>query len=146
MQPTQIEIDGRTVNLGMHPQQKLARAVIISIFAWRRAHDDDDLPAQTRNGWWGDSYADIAGDQIGSRLWLLSRSKLTQDTLARAREYVEESLAWLLEDRIARDVSVDVGKSGIDTMVITVVVTKPDDDELNIRLTAVWQGIGGLNG
>lgn len=143
MQPTTIEIDGRTINLGMHPAQPLARAVIISIFAWRRAHDDDDLPGETRHGWWGDTYADEAGDRIGSRLWLLVRSKLTEDTLRRAREYVEESLQWLMADRIAKAVSVDVQKSGIDRMTISVVVVRPDDVETNIRLTAAWQGIGG---
>ncbi len=53
-----------------HP---LVRAVLISLFTWRRANADDTLPDPRgfRMGWWGDTYPVVANDRIGSRLWLL---------------------------------------------------------------------------
>jgi phage gp46-like protein len=34
----------------------LTRAVLISLFTWRRAADDDALDDEERFGWWGDSF------------------------------------------------------------------------------------------
>lgn len=92
--------------------QGLQTAVYISLFTDRRADDDDILPdsqSTDKRGWWGDlASPDVEGDQIGSRLWLLERSKTTADVLVRAKEYVEECLEWLIEDGIASDIDVAV--------------------------------------
>jgi len=73
-QPLSIVIDGETVELVQSGLDPLARAVIISLFTWRRANPDDVLPAgDDRQGWFGDTFAEVRGDRIGSRLWLLSR-------------------------------------------------------------------------
>ena len=86
-QPLTVTVDGKLVALGLDSSEPLVRAVIISLFTWRRARPDDDLPGDLRMGWWGDSVPEIPNDRIGSRLWLLSRAKLTVETVARAREY-----------------------------------------------------------
>ncbi|WP_213977480.1 phage GP46 family protein, partial [Serratia marcescens] len=54
----------------------LQTAMIISLFTDRVARDDDDIDGEDRRGWWGDMGED---HNIGSRLWLLRRQKLTQD-------------------------------------------------------------------
>lgn len=79
----------------------LRTAVLVSLFTDRRAEADDELPdgSTDRRGSWDDP-------ERGSRLWLLGREKQTQRTLERAREYAEEALAWLVEDGIARAVTV----------------------------------------
>lgn len=78
-------------------------AALISLFTCRRAEDDDILPGgdDDRRGWWGDAYADVPGDLIGSRLWLLRRAKATQENLNRAKHYAEEALQWLIDDDAA---------------------------------------------
>lgn len=89
----------------------LETAVVISLFTNRRARADDALPdgaangpdGGDRQGWWADAYNDRP---IGSRLWLLSREKQLPAVLARAKDYAEEALAWLVEDRIASRVTV----------------------------------------
>lgn len=85
----------------------LYTALAMSLFTDRRANADDPLPYPNadRRGWWADAYADVQGDLMGSRLWLLNRAKLTQDTLNRAEEYCEEALQWLVEDKVATSVS-----------------------------------------
>jgi phage gp46-like protein len=79
----------------------LRTAVLISLLTDARAEADDDIPdgSDDRRGWWADP-------DMGSRLWLLVRETQTARTLERAREYAQEALAWLVEDGIARAVTV----------------------------------------
>lgn len=82
-------------------------AVIISLFTDRRAPDDIELPeGADRGGWWGDSYPDVEGDELGSLLWLLKREMQTPGTLERARKYAREALDWMIADEVARQVTV----------------------------------------
>lgn len=50
--------------------------------------------------------AAAAHDRIGSRLWLLGREKQLAEVVRRAKDYAEEALAWLIDDGVARRVSV----------------------------------------
>ena len=100
----------------------LTRAVTISLFTWRRANPDDDLPGDLRMGWWGDSFPSVPNDRIGSRLWLLSRAKLTAETVTRAREYAEEALRWLVEDGIAARVEPQIVAARLAKLLMNVVI------------------------
>jgi phage gp46-like protein len=85
----------------------LTSCVILSLFLDARARPDDELPDSAggdRRGWLGDAFA--ATDRIGSRLWLLTRAKQTEETRRRAEDYAAEALAWLVEDGLATSVSV----------------------------------------
>lgn len=86
----------------------LRTAILLSLFTDRRAELTDVLPTgeTDRRGWWADEFADVPGDLFGSRLWLLSRSKRTNDVLDRAQTYATEALQWLIEDKVATAVSV----------------------------------------
>ncbi len=95
-------------NADLTTDSGLRAAVMVSLFTDRRAENDDADPFQgDRRGWWADTYADQAGDLIGSRLWLLARAKRTPDTLRRVTEAAESCLAWLVEDGAATSVAVD---------------------------------------
>lgn len=138
-QPLTVVIDGQTIPLGLDSDEPLVRAVVISLFTWRRANPDDDLPGDLRQGWWGDSFPVVPNDKIGSRLWLLSRAKLTSETVVRAREYAEESLAWLVKDGIAARVVVEAERHGLSTLALACRVFKSDGKQpLDIRFTDVW--------
>lgn len=83
----------------------LGTAVLISLFTDAQAGDDDVIPDGSGDprGWWGDQDEDVA---IGSKLWLLSRSKQTATVLALAQHYIAEALQWLIMDGIAAAVDV----------------------------------------
>lgn len=132
-------INGTASTLSDFLGSPLERAVIISLFTWRRADPDDKLPGSSKYGWWGDTYAAVKGDRIGSKLWLLMRSKLTNEVLAQAKEYAEESLQWLIEDRVATSVTVEVARGGLDQLNLKVIIAKPDKSELNLRFQNVWE-------
>lgn len=143
-QPLTVVIDGRTVALGLANDEPLVRAVIISLFTWRRALPDDPLPGDQRMGWWGDSFATVAGDRIGSRLWLLSREKLTAQTVERAREYAREALAWLVEDGVAARVEVDAERQGLTTLALACRIYRRDGQTTDLRFPNTWEFLNAV--
>jgi phage gp46-like protein len=116
-----VRLDGPYLASG----KDLETAVIISLFTDRRAEPDDVVDGDDRGGWWGDTYAEIPGDRIGSGLWLLIREKQTDETLSLAREYCEEALRWMLEDGVASDVTVETEWVRMGVMGIGVEITRP---------------------
>ncbi|WP_234099663.1 phage GP46 family protein [Enterobacter roggenkampii] len=115
----------------------LPRAVIISLFSWRRANADDNAPDPM--GWWGDTYPTVTGDRIGSRLWLLGREKVTNDTLNRARDYAIEALQWMLDDGVAARIDVDSRRSGQDAAELDITIYQRDGTTWNMRFDDYWR-------
>ena len=138
-QPQTILIDGEATSLGLASDNPLVRAVIISLFTWRRANPDDVLPGNERMGWWGDSFPAVPNDRIGSRLWLLSRAKITSETVTRAKEYAEEALRWLIDDGIAARVDVEAARIDTFTLGLACRFYKLDGTLLaDVRFSDVW--------
>ena len=69
----ELILNGQTADLSDFEADELAQAVLISLFSWRKSADDDGVKAPARQGWWGDTFASISGDRIGSRLVRSSR-------------------------------------------------------------------------
>lgn len=115
----------------------LPRAVIISFFSWRRANPDDNAPVPM--GWWGDTYPTVTSDRIGSRLWLLGREKITNDTLNRARDYAKEALQWLIDDGVAARVEASAVRSGMDEAQLTIDIYQRDGTSWNLRFDEFWR-------
>ena len=119
----QLFLNGAQVSADM--TDSLSRAVVISLFTWQRASQSDEVDNDQRMGWWGDTFAENKGDKIGSKLWLLLRQKVTEETLNRAQEYAYESLKWLIDDGICSDITVDVERDEDD----------PNRINLDVQLT-----------
>jgi phage gp46-like protein len=122
-------------------ESMLTRAVLISLFTWRRALTDDPVDDEELFGWWGDSYPDIADDRIGSRLWLLRRVKLTDATQRDAEFYANEALRWLLDDGHAIALEISSEKVDISRLNLTVILTVPGGDRIEIKPFSSWQVI-----
>ncbi len=128
----------------------LESAILLSIFTDRRAADDDELPGGSgpgfadRRGWWGDTYPDVEGDRIGSRLWLLGREKATSETLARGKEFVREALLWLVEDGVASRVDVEAEwlvRTADKVATFRATIQRPDAPEISFRFQYAWEGV-----
>lgn len=124
----------------------LQTALLLSLFSDRRAEPDDELPDNSgnRRGWFGDSYAAVAGDRFGSRLWLLYREKQRPVVLQRARDYAREALRWLVEDGIARSVEVDAEFPRQGVLAIAVSVFRPAGDARRFRFESFWSDSNGV--
>jgi phage gp46-like protein len=135
-----VVLDGQQTTLALAADNALLRALVISLFTWRRANADDDLPTpDMRMGWWGDSVPTEPNDRIGSRLWLLSRAKMLPDIEIRAREYAEEALAWLVDDGVAARVDVEAERQGQDRLALGVTIYKVGAAApIDVRFSNVW--------
>lgn len=128
----------------MSREALLRRAVTISLFTWRRAGPDDPVDDSDRKGWWGDCVPSVAGDKIGSRLWLLARRTLVADTFKDAQGYAEEALAWLLDDQIVTAVTVTLERHGNDRMNLRVTLTEQNGETLELNFADTWELINGV--
>lgn len=110
--------------------ETLLTPTIISLFTDKLAGADDELPATEnwKRGWWADSFAALPGDKIGSHLWLLFRCKQTEETRLRGEEYARAALAWMVEDKIAKAVTVTAAwlEPGTGRLGLGIVLAKPD--------------------
>lgn len=133
--------DLRLVNSDLEADDGLYSAVVISLFTDRRAEvGDTPASAEDRRGWWADAYADVEGDRIGSRLWLLSREKQTGQALLRARDYAREALLWLVEDGVARAINVTAELLRDGVLVLTVEIVRAEKPVTKYRFEAFWRG------
>ena len=121
----------------------LTTAVILSLFTDARARDDDALPpgATDRRGWWGDAYPVVAGDRIGSRLWLLRASKQLPAALVQARTYAREALDWLIEDGVARRLEVEAFIVRFEVLGLLIRIYRPDGREVPLRFDLLWSAM-----
>ncbi|CCG42192.1 phage GP46 family protein [Magnetospirillum molischianum] len=137
-QDLSILIDGIETPLIVAIEDRLIRAVVSSLFSWRRAAPDDVLPdGATRMGWWADTYA-AGSDQWGSRLWQLAREPLIPSVIRRARDYAIEALAWMVDDDVAARLDVDASRSGLSTLVLDVVIIRKDGSQLALSFASAW--------
>lgn len=120
----------------------LQTAVILSLFTDRRADDDDVLPGgDDRRGWWADAWPAEPADRFGSRLWLLSREKQTNQVLIRAREYTEEALAWLVDDGVAQQVQVEASVVRTGVLGLLIQIDRPDGTAVDYRFDYLWEAV-----
>jgi phage gp46-like protein len=125
-------------------QESLTRAVIISLFTWRRANPDDIVEGQ-KMGYWGDvAEPPAANDKIGSRLWLLAREKIVNSTFNRAREYAKEALQWLIDDAVASRVDVVAERYGVDGLALICTIYRTDGKTVTLRFDNAWEYLRGI--
>ena len=67
------------VGADLQAEDGLDTAILVSLFTDARVREDELPPGHTwRRGWWGDG-VDDEPDTTGSKLWVLRRSKATQE-------------------------------------------------------------------
>ena len=128
------------IDLDLASDRGLETAVALSLFTDRRAQADDVPPSgdpRDRRGWWADEFAATAGDLYGSRLWLLDRSKRTNEVTLRAKEYAAEALAWMLDDKVVESIDITV-ETTTNGLVFAVGLKRPGRDAVTLRFAPTW--------
>ncbi|UWS31750.1 phage GP46 family protein [Erwinia pyrifoliae] len=126
---------------GNTPLDRLTRSVVISLFSWRRAEPDDN--AEQPMGWWGDTWPTVQNDRIGSRLYLLRRTTLTNKTPLQARTYINQALAWMIEDGVAARIDTQVERTGIDVLATAITLWQRDGARHTITFDDLWSEVNG---
>ncbi|MFM0135104.1 phage GP46 family protein [Caballeronia grimmiae] len=118
----------------------LQTAVLLSLFTDRVANSDDVIPDGTGDprGWWGDVDDETP---IGSRLWLLDRSKQTQEVLNNARDYITEALQWLVDDGVVASMDVQTEWTRDTFLGAQIVLYQPAGPGVVLTFAWAWQQI-----
>ncbi|MEC5321135.1 phage GP46 family protein [Brenneria populi subsp. brevivirga] len=119
----------------------LQTAILISLFTDRQARSDDDYDGDDRRGWWGDTDAEY---NIGSRLWLLNRQKLTPKMAQRAENYANEALQWLIDDGVVAVITAEAQIVYPSRLNLTINYQKPDLTNESIKFYWVWEQINAV--
>lgn len=130
--------DWRVVDGGLDASSDLETAVLLSLFTWARASEDDELPVKggDRKGWWGNHEGEALHGlkELGSKLWLLSRRLATEETRQDAIRHAADALKWMTARGVAARVEVDAewislgGRSGAKAGFLGLVVKIYDRD------------------
>jgi phage gp46-like protein len=137
--------DGR-----LDERQALATAVIVALGTDALADPDDVLPdpdSTDRAGWWGDLDAEEiwGGWPIGSRLWLLKRSKIEDPgsqrgaTVTRVDRYIREALQPFLDRRIATRLDVKAERVGRERIDAHVAMYRGPNVAISLRYQVLWE-------
>lgn len=80
------------------------------------------------NGWWGE---ELLGENIGSKLYLLDRSKVTEATLKLAEDYALEAVQWLVDEGYIEEIiNVDAVYKGSEEGVAITMAYRTIDNEI----------------
>lgn len=117
----------------------LESAVFISLFTDARAPDGTVMPdgSDDKRGWWADSLEDE--ESTGSLLWLIDREKEQNKVARRAKQYAENALRWMTEDKVAKTVVVDTSIITHGELDIRVAIQRPTGDAVEYRYEYVWE-------
>ena len=122
----------------------LESAAIVSLFTWARAAADEVPENSPRYGWFGDKVDPDNTDSTGSKLYLLKREKITDQTMMQAKEYIEQALAWMIADSVASEVSATVIRNEKDVnRVDAVVVITRGDRTRTMKFNDLWSFLQG---
>lgn len=91
---------------GINTDDFFDTALLMSIFAERRASASEVPNSQQRRGWIGnESNAD--GFEIGSKVWLFEQARLSHDTFNGITSAATDGLQWLIDDGFAINIVVN---------------------------------------
>jgi phage gp46-like protein len=130
--------------------EELATAVRVALGTDRLADEDTilpDLDSTDRRGWWGDMDAESIwnGWPIGTKNWVLARSKITQapseegSTVERARQYTLEALQPFIDNGVASRVEVEAERTELHRIDVHAVIYRGPLPEIDLRYQLLWQ-------
>jgi phage gp46-like protein len=130
----------------------LATAVCIALGTNGLADQSDILPdpdSSDRQGWWGDLDAQEiwGGWPIGSKLWLLRRSKIEGpnaqrgSTIALVNNYIRVAIQPFIENRICSRFTVQSARIAPQKIVSLITLYRGPEPAIELRFESLWEGI-----
>jgi phage gp46-like protein len=130
--------------------QGLATAIMVALGTNGLADQDDILPdpdSSDRNGWWGDLDADIIwnGWDIGSRLWLLSRSAIESPnsrqgaTIGKVINYIHDAIQPFVTAGVCSTFTATAQRTDKQTITATIVIYRGPKQAIQLRYQIAWE-------
>ncbi len=117
-------------------------AIEMSLFNQRRATAAEEPVAELRRGWIGNAANEVTGFEMGSKLWLLMQSRLTQDVLNEAIDYTQQCLQWFIDDKLLKTITV-TGTKNTNTMFLNITLFR-FNDRVDSFLFDLWNNTGSI--
>lgn len=130
-----LTIEKGVIDLDSEDGDEILTALILSLFTDARSREEEWEQVKdwetSKRGYWGDKLrSDSPGS--GSKLWLLKRSPVDEETRESAKIYVEEAVRWMVDDGLISSIETSVSWSGEDLMIqVTIDNNKP----INLKYT-----------
>jgi phage gp46-like protein len=120
----------------------LRSAVLLSLFTDKKAPPGYVPPPGSLADWrgyWGDTYSQF---QIGSWLWTLDRSKITDNLtlLNEVEDICSDALQWLITAGVVATVTVTAIFQQPDVIGIQTVLTPPQSPPQTFNFSWAWRG------
>lgn len=112
-------------------------AIPVSLFTDARAPAALVSEPRYRRGWIGNLMTAATMRQLGSILWVLDQSRITQETINVARLAAQDAFQWMIDDGEALGVNVDVENNAKGRFVITINIT--DTSNVVSRYQTLWR-------
>ncbi len=125
-------------------QNALVSSVLASLFSDSRAEEGDGLAeGEDPRGWWGDTYADTAGDRFGCRWWVRRREVVTDEVARWFATTGTEALKWLVDDKLAKSATVEAfrDRSHRNALALRVTIVKPDGSTIGLDVSNLWESL-----
>jgi len=117
-------------------------AMMVSLFTDSRASPADVLTPERRRGWVGDILTSSIGRALGSTLWIFEQARITQEILNQVAIAAQDSLNWMIEDGIARDVNATVEKNAKRGIVVNIEIVTLEGK--NQRYAVLWRSTSNV--
>ena len=114
-------------------------AILLSLFCERRASVTEVPESSRRRGWIGNIGQPV---EYGSKLWLLEQARLTLSTVNAARDYLKQSLAWLVNLDYLKAVNVETSRNIETNALIAKVTLIRFDDKVETKNFVLWENTG----
>ncbi|MDI9407681.1 MAG: phage GP46 family protein [Candidatus Pacebacteria bacterium] len=128
-----IDGDLAIINGDLAVDDGIATAIVLSLFSDRRASPAElmafargSIVSDDPRGWPLETVAGETPRRFGSRIWLLTRDKQTDETRRAVIDAAAEALAWLKSERLVKAVAVDGVWRRPELLELTVTVTRTD--------------------
>jgi phage gp46-like protein len=112
-------------------------AIPVSLFTDARAPAALVSEPRYRRGWIGNLMTAATMRQLGSILWILDQSRITQERLNVARLAAQDAFQWMIDDGVALNVFVDVTQTASTGFMINIQIT--DTSNVVSRYQTLWR-------
>ena len=112
-------------------------SILYALYGEKRAGPEEVSSPEFRRGWIGNG----SDFENGSKLWLLSQSRLTRDTLNRIEDEARKALQYLVDDGLAVSISRVNAALKNGSVVLDITINR-SPDKVDRKFFTLWENTG----
>jgi len=114
--------------------------VYASLFTDASAEDGEIAIKEQQRGWYGNLFNSNQDRQLGSKIWLYSQSRNTEDAANLIKNSTYTALKWLIEDVFLKEIKIETIKNFKELTLNIKLITLTNNTEN--YLFKIWEDFG----